>query len=234
MFETIWNNLLFQPMFNVLIWLYENWAHSNLGWAVVYLTIGLRVLLLPLTIINEKNKLKNLELVDEMKRIDKEFHDDPVLKKQEARRILKHRKMSPWAKVASLGVQALVLVLLYQVFLRGITGEKLIKFLYDWVDFPGSINIMFFGFDLGATRDTIWAGGVGLFLLIEIYWDYRKQKDNIMLTKRDLAYFIFFPLVSFMILWLLPMVKSLFVLTSLTFSVIIGWFMKLSSKPKKS
>jgi len=160
MLETIWNNLLFQPMFNVLIWLYENWAHSNLGWAVVYLTIGLRVLLLPLTFITEKNKTKNLELVGEMKRIDKEFHDDPVLKKQEARKILKQRKMSPWAKVASLGVQALVLVLLYQVFLRGITGEKLIKFLYEWVDFPGSINVMFFGFDLGVCGAVIGADGL--------------------------------------------------------------------------
>jgi hypothetical protein len=36
----------------------------------------------------------------------------------------------PWAKSIVLGVQGLVFVLLYQVFLRGITGEKIIKILY--------------------------------------------------------------------------------------------------------
>jgi len=218
-------------MFNVLIWFYENWANQNLGWAVVYLTIGLRIVLLPLTVITERNKIKNLEIIGEIKRIDKEFHDDPILKKQEARKLIKKRKMSPWAKAAALGIQALVLVLLYQVFLHGITGEKLIKNLYDWVDFPGSINVMFYGFDLGVRHDTMWAGVVGLFLFIEIYWDYRKQRDKLILTKKDLFYFILFPLASFVVLWILPMVKSLFILTSLIFSVIVGWFIKALFKP---
>ena len=46
---------------------------------------------------------------------------------EEIRKIMKKNMVSPWAKVMSLGFQLLVLVLLYQVFIRGITGERVIK-----------------------------------------------------------------------------------------------------------
>ncbi|MFA6427022.1 MAG: YidC/Oxa1 family membrane protein insertase [Candidatus Magasanikbacteria bacterium] len=228
MLGIIWNDFLYRPLFNVLIWLYNNWTGQNLGLAVVYLTIGLRILLLPFTIVGERDKIKNAELEVEVEKLEKDFRHDPVLRKEEIRKVAKRRKVHPWAKAVVLGIQLLVLVLLYQVFIRGITGEKLIKFLYNWVDFPGSINIMFFGFNLGQTHDIIWPGIVGLFLLAEIYLGYRHRKGSI--TKSDLFYFLLFPAASFFLLWMLPMVKSLFILTSLVFSLIVHQFVKLGVK----
>ena len=222
MLGLIWHDYFYQPLFNVLIWIYNNWADQNLGWAVVYLTIILRLILLPFTLVTEKNRRSEEELVGEAKRIDKEFHNDNLLKKEEMRRILKQKKVRPWSKLVSLGVQVLVLVLLYQVFLRGITGDKILKILYSWIDFPGKINTDFYGFDLGATHDIVWPGIVAIGLLAEIYFDYRKKKFTI--SKADLAYFLLFPAFSFVILWALPMVKSLFILTSILFSAIIHQF----------
>lgn len=226
----IWNNFLYQPVFNFLIWIYSNWTDHNLGWAVVYLTIILRVALLPFTLVTERAKAKNEDIAAEIKRIEHDHKDDAIIKKQELRRALKGKRVRPWSKVIVLGVQVLVLVLLYQVFLRGITGEKIMKILYPFIDFPGQINTMFYGFDLGHRHDLIWPGAVAVFLLTEIYFDYRKHKFS--LTKADLAYFLLFPAFSFLALWLLPMVKSLFILTTMTFSVIIGQFSKLIFKPK--
>ncbi len=231
MFEIIWNDFLYQPLFNALIWMYNNWTNQNLGWAVIYLTIALRVAMLPLTVIAERNRIKNLALADELKKIDKEYKKDPILKKQEIRKRIKARKMKPWIKVASLGIQLLVLVLLYQVFWQGITGEKVIKILYDGVNFPGTINTMFYGFDLGTVHDILWPGIVGLFLLVEIYIDYKKRKPQ--LSKSDLFYFILFPAASALVLWILPMVKSLFILSSMIFSVVIRQFLKLIFRPVK-
>ncbi|PLX28667.1 hypothetical protein C0581_01335 [Candidatus Parcubacteria bacterium] len=232
MLEIIWNDFLYKPLFNGLIWLYNNWADQNLGWAIVYLTIGLRLFLLPFTIIGERNKIKNIGVMDEMKRIDKEYHNDEVLKKEELRKVIKKRKIKPWTTIVTLGVQLLVLVLLYQVFIQGITGERILKVLYDWINFPGSINTMFFGFDLGTTHDIVWSGAVGLFLLFEIYLDYKDRKP--VLSQADLFYFILFPLASFLVLWWLPMVKSLFILTSLIFSAIVHQFIKLLFRPAKA
>lgn len=230
MFETFWQIYLYQPLFNFLVWMYANWTDHNFGWAVVWLTVLIRVVLLPFTLVTERDKIRNEALAKDVERVSHEFRHDSVLKKEEIRKVLKKRRVHPWAKIVVLGVQLLVLVLLYQVFLRGITNEKIIRVLYPFIDFPGAINTDFYGFDLGARHDTLWAGAVGLFLFAEIYLDYRKRKMKI--HKNDLLYFFLFPLGVFWLLWILPMVKSLFVLTSLLFSAMIYQFSVLLFKSK--
>src|SRR3989338_11279898 len=112
MILTIWNDILYQPLFNTLIWIYNNMTTQNMGWAVVYLTILLRIILLPLSIIQIKNEKRNLQILEEMKKVDTQFKSDQVLKKQHMRELLKRKKVNPWAKFLSLGIQGLVLVLL--------------------------------------------------------------------------------------------------------------------------
>ncbi|MFH1286311.1 MAG: YidC/Oxa1 family membrane protein insertase [Candidatus Magasanikbacteria bacterium] len=228
----IWNTYLYEPMFNLLIWMYNNWTEESLGWAVIYLTIMLRIALLPFTVISERSKIKNQDLYEDVEKLAKEFQNDPVLQKEEIRKALKNRKVQPWAKSIALGIQALFLVLLYQVFLRGVTGEKVLRVLYDSIEFPGVINTYFYGFDLGARHDVISAGIVACWLAIEIYLGTRKAKAGVM--RADLAYFILFPLTVFLFLFFLPMVKALFVLTSMVFTGIVRGFLKILMPKKKS
>ena len=61
-FSQFWNVYLYQPLFNFLIWIYNNWTNMNFGWAVVYLTLILRFVLLPFTLINERNRVRNAEI----------------------------------------------------------------------------------------------------------------------------------------------------------------------------
>lgn len=215
---------LYEPVFNLLIWIYNHWAYGNMGWSVVYLTILLRIVILPLTIISGINKTKNAEMEIEILKLEKDFHYDKVVQKDEIRRRLKRRRIQPWAKVLSLGIQALVFILLYHVFISGISGQKMMKTLYHFVDFPGEINKMFYGFNLGMSHDIFWSGIVGVWLLVEIYFEFHKRRGG--LHRGDLFYFIFFPLAVFLFLWILPMVKSLFILTSMVFSLVVHIVMK--------
>ncbi len=231
MFANFWIAFLYQPLFNFLIWIYNNWTNTNMGWAIVYMTIVLRMLLLPFSLMTEKDRIQNETLIKDVDRLNETYKNDPILKKEEIRRVLKRRRVRPWAKVIVIGIQLLVLVLLYQVFLRGITGERMLKFLYPSVDFPGAINTNFYGFQLGRRHDLIWSGAAAIFLLLEIYFEYRRERHS--LSQSDLLYFLAFPAFVFAILWWLPMVKSLFVLTSLAFSAIIYQFSKLLFREKK-
>ena len=222
MLATIWNEFLYEPVFNGLIWIYNNWSDQNMGWSIVYLTVILRAVLLPFTLVSEKARASNVELEKEITRLNKELANDPILRKEEIRRVLRQRRVKPWAKAVVLGIQGLVLVLLYQVFLRGITGEKILQILYPTIEFPGKINTDFYGFDLGAYHDWFWAGIVAVFLMLEIYIGFRRQKRG--LTKSDLSYFVLFPFAVFLTLYFLPMVKALFILTSIIFSAIVHQF----------
>ncbi len=224
MLTYFWSTFLYQPLFNALIWIYLNIAERNLGWAVIWLTIFLRIILLPLSIISERDAVKQKNVEEEARHAAKAFKNDTVAQKEEIRKIMKKNMVSPWAKVMSLGFQLLVLVLLYQVFIRGITGERVIKLLYSWIDFPGKINTNFYGFDIGAPRDTFWSGITALYLFLSILLSegIGRKKD-----KPKATFLFIFPLVTFAALWFLPMVKSLFILTTMIFSDTITLFRRM-------
>lgn len=219
-FHDIWTTFLYTPLINALIYLYNTLAEQNLGWAVVWLTIGLRTVLLPFSIIGERNRSRYVKLSREIASIDKNFKNDPVQRRGMIRGLLKKHKISPWAKTIVFVFQALLFLVLYRVFLGGVRGKISVDMLYDGVDYPVVLNTNFYGFDV-AHRSLLWGGIVMVVLFLDIYLQQRNAKIT---TKNDQWFSILFPLFIGGILMVLPMIKSLFVLTSLAYSAIIRLF----------
>lgn len=230
-FDTLWNTALYRPVFNALIYIYQTIAGGNMGWAVVWLTIFLRVVLLPLNVVSERNSIKREQANTAVEKALAAYKGDKIAQKEATRKIIRQYKISPWAKAVMLAIQVVMFVLLYQVFIHGISGERMFKTLYPGMEIPGVINADFYGFDIGARHDSVWAGICAIYLLIAIYLESRNLPKG---EKPDLLYLVGFPLIMFAALWYLPMVKSLFILTSMIFSDIITIVRKLlfSSKPK--
>lgn len=223
-FSYVWQIYLYQPLVNLLIHLYNTIANQNLGWAVVDLTIALRLALLPFSILSERNKVIYQKMEEQIIEAERVHRSDPVYIKEYIRGLMKKYKMHPWAKTGELAIQLLVLVLLYQVFITGIQGLQLSKILYSSVEYPGRLNTVFFSagpytFDIGQ-HSVIWAAIVGLILFIDILISLKKTSRK--LSSSDLTYLILFPVASFLILWWLPMVKALFILTSILFSYVLS------------
>lgn len=218
--QFIWEQLLYTPLINALVYLYNEVANQNLGWAVVYLTLALRIVLLPFSIIGERNRLRFQALSHEVDAIEKSFKNDPVMKKEMVRKFFRERKISPWAKSVVFGFQVLLFVVLYRVFLGGVKGKISVDMLYEGVDYPVVINTMFYGYDVSATY-WLWGAIVAVVLFIEIYLDQKKRDD---VEKKDQWFGILFPVAIGLVLMMLPMIKSLFVLTSIAFSAIIRMF----------
>lgn len=230
--DSLWFTYLYQPLLNILVWLYNNWAGLNLGWAVVILTVGLRVALLPFSIITERNAVRYDRLHERIVGLQQSFKNDPVQLKEEIRKVMRQYRVSPWAKTVVLAALGLTFVLLYQVFLGGIEAGRLAHALYGWNDAPGTVNTMFFGFDI-AERSLAWALAAALWLFLDLYVTQRRLTEPA--TKGELMFIIFFPLFVGAILWWLPMVKSLFVLTSMAFSGTITLLRRgLVKGPKKA
>lgn len=215
----IWHDYLYYPLFNVLLWLYNGPAMSNLGIAVIELTVMLRIVLLPFTIIDERNRYKYEQVSLKVAAINHDFKADPIKAKEVIRDLLKEHRVSYWAKVFVLGVQAAVLVVLYQVFIAGIRFT-LEEQLYAWVTPPASVNTVFLGFDI-AQKSVLWPAFVGGLLFIQIYSVFKKRES--LVTRADVMYMVLFPLFSTGVLLLLPMVKSVFILTSMFFSMAVFW-----------
>lgn len=223
-----WHDYLYLPLLNILMYLYQTVARENMGWAVVSLTVGLRVLLLPLNIMSERNEHRYQKVQAMVTDIKKDPKLGPVEKKQQVRSLLKKYRMSPVAKVLSLALQALVFILLYQVFVGGLKYAEFYE-LYAWVPRPEFVNTKFFGFDLIA-HNAWWALAVGIFLYVEIWLVQRRHKE---VDRGELIYRVAFPLFTALALFALPMVKSLFIMTTMLFSFIFFGLWKVR-KPEES
>ena len=231
MLAQLWNTFLYLPLLNALIYLYNTVALQNLGWAVVWLTIILRIVLLPFTIISIRGADKEKKMAEDAAKAVEVYKNDPVAQKEEMRRIMKQHHISPWARTLTLAIQAVVFLLLYQVFIHGISGEQVSKNLYSFIDYPGPLTTTFYGFELGKVHDTLWAALTGIYLFVSILLHSLKRKNW---QKSDVYFLIFFPLSVFIALWILPMVKSLFILTTAVFSDIVMLVMSVILPKKKT
>ncbi len=212
----LWFFALFQPLLNALILIYTHVAGQNLGVAVIIMTACLRVILLPFSILSERSALKE-QLIEQAALEAREIYkNDPVAQEEEVRRLMKKHRISPWARVFTLAAQAAMILVLYQVFIHGVSNERIIHDLYPGVSYPGKLNTVFLGFEIGKSHQLGWAVAAAGYLLVStVAWGLLRKKSW---EKSDVYFLIFFPLAVFVFLWYLPMVKSLFVLTTAIFS----------------
>ena len=191
----IWHDWLYAPLLNLLIYLYNTIGLGSLGVAVIALTAVIRVLLLPLSVLSERGALAYDRLQVKIRAIEEESHSDPIYKNERIRELLRQNKVNPWAKVAVLVLQLLVLVVLYQVFMGGI--NKQLDGLYGWVLRPEAVSTSFLGFELG-TRSIYWAAAVAIFLFVEIAVSLKRRA---LVERSDMYYLFLFPAFVFSVLW---------------------------------
>ncbi len=221
--QVFWHDFLYTPLLNFLMYLYAGPAGMSLGVAIIQLTVLLRVILLPLSILDERNKFRYEKLDREVESIERDFKGDHVMRKEKIRALLKEHKVNYWSKVLVLGFQLLVLVLIYQVFVGGVRFTKQ-EVLYSWVPTPGAVNTTFFGFDL-AGHSAAWSLAVAVLLFLTIYLQQKRRAH--LVSRSDVWFLILFPVFTYLILSMLPMVKALFVLTSMVFTILIGMIRRM-------
>jgi YidC/Oxa1 family membrane protein insertase len=229
---SLWFTILYQPLLNALIWIYTNYADENLAVAVIIMTVMLRLVLVPFSLVSEKNDAKRRMLEQDGQKLAIIYKNDPVAQQEELRKLMKKNHISPWARFFTLLVQVVLFVVLYQVFIHGVRSEEIGKNLYTNVPYPGKLNVMFFGFDISKNHTVLWAGITAAYILVSSLVEGVLRKKS--WEKSDLYFLIFFPLSIFIGLWFLPMVKSIFLLTTVVFSDIIKALFSWLQRKKKT
>lgn len=86
---------------------------SNYGLAIILFSIIIKLLMLPLSIKQQKSVKKNAKIQDEMKQIQFKYKNDPEKLNQETIELYKREKMNPFSGCFSAIIQ---IVLLFSVF----------------------------------------------------------------------------------------------------------------------
>ncbi|MFH0969718.1 MAG: YidC/Oxa1 family membrane protein insertase [Patescibacteria group bacterium] len=138
---------IYQPLYNILVFLYNNFAFHDFGIAIIIITLILKVILMPLSKKQIESQKKMQELQPKIKEIQNKYKDHKEKQSQELMKFYKENKTNPFGGCLPMIVQLIFLIAIYQVFFRissnnlNVQGEV----LYSFVTNPGQINNMFLG-----------------------------------------------------------------------------------------
>lgn len=152
-FSTIFTEALYRPLLNLLIGSTNVLPSHSVGWAIIIVTIVVRLVLLPSFLHQattmRKNQEKMAKIQHKIDALKKEHKDDKAKQAQETMRIYKEAGVNPASGLLPIFIQLPVLIALYQVFFSGLTPETY-HYLYSFVTHPTDLSFTFFGIDLGA------------------------------------------------------------------------------------
>ena len=103
----------------VLNFLYE-WV-QNYGWAMILFSVLLQLILLPLSIKQQKSMKKSAKIQQEMKKLQVKYKNNPELLNQEVMGLYKKEKVSPFSGCLSSIIQLLLFLSVFYLVSRPLT-----------------------------------------------------------------------------------------------------------------
>lgn len=113
MFKTF----LIDPLYNSLIFLYQNAAFQDLGIAIILLTFLIRIVLFPFFYKSAKSQLIIQKLQPEVQKIQHDHKENKEKQAQALMELYKKHKVNPFSSFLIILLQLPILIALYQVFL---------------------------------------------------------------------------------------------------------------------
>ncbi|HBB37327.1 MAG: Membrane protein insertase, YidC/Oxa1 family [Candidatus Moranbacteria bacterium GW2011_GWC1_45_18] len=141
----VFHSLVFQPIYNALILLYNIIPGHDLGVAIILLTVVVRLLLYPISKKQIESQKKLQDLQPEIKKLQDKYKGDKEKQGRALMDFYKEKKVNPASGCLPLVVQIVFFIALYQAFIAGINFNSACSDLYKSVACPDSINVNFFG-----------------------------------------------------------------------------------------
>jgi YidC/Oxa1 family membrane protein insertase len=228
--NNIFNIILYRPLFNVLILLYQYLPGQDFGVAIIILTILIRILFYPLSSKAIKSQKTLQDLQPKLQEIQKKYKDDKEKQTRVLMELYQKANINPFSGCLPLLIQLPILIALYQVLRRGLAPGEMLN-LYSFVPNPGEINSTFLGLvNLGEPSIILAAlSAILQFFQTKMLTPAMPQADK----KDAMTYFsnIFqkqalyvFPILTFFILLRLPSAIGLYWLVSTIFSMLQQYF----------
>lgn len=165
MIGEIFNQVLYRPLFNILVFFYNIIPGHDFGLAIILITLLIRVILFPLSKKGIKSRKKMEEIQPKIKEIQKKYKD----KEEQAKHLMafyKENKINPASGCLPLLVQLPILIALYRVFIDAINPERL-NLLYSFINNPGALNVSFLGLVDLSIPSVFLAVLAGIFQFIQ-------------------------------------------------------------------
>ncbi|MCL5410729.1 MAG: YidC/Oxa1 family membrane protein insertase [Patescibacteria group bacterium] len=220
--------VLYNPLYNLLIFLAWLVPGHSIGWAIIILTVIIRLLLWSNSIKAARAQVKMQAIQPEINRLRKEIKDQQEQGKA-LMALYKKEGVSPFGSCLPLLIQMPIIIVLYQVFRAGVDQSNF-SLLYSFVPHPEKINAFFLGFNLA--KPDLWIlpilAGVTQFILSYLMQpkvatqskvDIKSGDfDPMQMANKQMVYF--FPLITVFFARSLPSALSIYWIVTTLFGII--------------
>jgi len=138
----IFNTILYQPLFNLFVALYD--VIPDVGIVILIVTLLVKLVLYPLTDKSIKAQKSLTELQPKLADLKAKYKDNQQMLAQETMKLYKENKVNPFGSCLPLLIQIPVFLALYWVLQKGLTSQDFSQ-LYSFVKNPGTIQTITLG-----------------------------------------------------------------------------------------
>lgn len=222
--NAIFQIILYKPIFNALVLLYQYLPGHDFGIAIIVLTCAIRFLLYPFTLKSIRSQKALQEIQPKIKEIQTKLKNKKEEQGRAMMALYKEQKISPVSGCLPLLIQLPILLALFLV-LRNLTLDKIDGgILYSFISNPGAISPTFLGIMDLTQKSYLLAILAGVFQFLQTKMTVPKTKkgpkennDFSQVMQKQMLYF--FPILTVFILWGLPSAIGLYWLTTSLFSI---------------
>jgi len=130
------NTYLYQPILSVLIFIYRYFSFHDLGIAIIFLTILVRIVLLPVFYKGAKDQALMQRLQPHIKKIQLDHKDDKEKQARAMMALYKKHHLNPFSGFLILLVQLPIFIVLFRIF-----NQELSNVVFDNRLFLGLIDL---------------------------------------------------------------------------------------------
>lgn len=217
----IYNILIYNPILNLLVGLYNNIPGQDIGVVIILITIGIRFLLAPLMSKSLKGQREMAVLQPKLNEIREKYKNDKEGQAKAMMDLYREHNINPLASCLPLIIQLPILIALYQVFSKALSGD--LKGLYSFVANPGVIDPNMFNLVNLGQPNAIFAILAGLAQFWQSKMMTAWQGSNVSteptakMISMQMTYIL--PVVSVFIAWNLPAGLPLYWIVTTLFAV---------------
>ncbi|MBX4211447.1 MAG: YidC/Oxa1 family membrane protein insertase [Candidatus Yanofskybacteria bacterium] len=217
----LFHTILTQPLFNLLIFLY-NTLGTDLGIAIIVLTLVIRLIFSPLSIKASRSQQALAKLGPKVEEIKNKHKNDQLAQNNAVMQLYRDNKINPLAGCLPLLLQIPIILALYRMLVASFKPESL-GMLYGFIKSPGVINTTSFGFLNIAVRNPWLAVVAGISQFIQAKLSAASTPTSgpgsNFTAAMSTQMLYFFPVMITIISWNLPAGLTLYWITTTVYSI---------------
>lgn len=174
----IFNTIFYQPIFNLLVYIYNIIPGHDLGVAIIIITLIIKLVLYIPSKKSIKSQKELATLQPEIEELKEKYKNDKDKLGPELLALYKKKGVNPLSSCLPLLIQLPFLFAIYRVFFHSLTDPEAMNALYPFVANPGALNNIAFGF-LDLADKNIWLAvlaGVAQFWQSKMLTSKKKAK----------------------------------------------------------